>query len=130
MLIRSGIILIKYWFSISNEEQQRRFERRLNTPTKRWKQSPMDLKSIACWEDYLRAKDDMSAFSDLSAAPWHVVHADDKKRARLNCISHLLSLITYDAVPSEPIEVPSRPSETGDYTRPPMTYQTFVPERY
>ncbi len=130
MLVRSGIILIKYWFSISNEEQQRRFESRLNTPTKRWKLSPMDLESIARWEDYSRAKDEMFAFSDIPEAPWHVVHGDDKKRARLNCISHLLSLIPYDSVPREPLELPDRPPETNDYTRPPMTHQRFVPNRY
>jgi polyphosphate kinase 2 len=130
MLIRSGIILIKYWFSISDAEQQRRFHRRLNTPTKHWKLSPMDLESIARWEDYSRAKDDMFGFSDIPEAPWHVVHADDKKRARLNCISHLLSLIAYDSVPKPPLELPERPQEKSDYTRPPLTDQRFVPERY
>ena len=130
ILVRSKIVLIKYWFSISNEEQQRRFERRLNTPTKRWKLSPMDLESIARWEDYSRAKDEMFAFSDIPEAPWHVVHADDKKRARLNCISHLLSLIPYDAIPREEIKLPDRPPKKSGYTRPPMMNQRFVPARY
>jgi polyphosphate kinase 2 (PPK2 family) len=129
MLIRSGIILTKYWFSISDEEQQRRFNSRINTPTKRWKLSPMDLQSIARWEDYSRAKDEMFAFSDIPEAPWHVVHADDKKRARLNCISHLISVIPYDTVPKPPIELPE-PQEKTDYVRPPMTIQRFVPNRY
>jgi polyphosphate kinase 2 (PPK2 family) len=130
MLIRSGIILIKYWFSISDDEQQRRFERRLNTPSKHWKLSPMDLQSIARWEDYSRAKDDMFGFSDIPEAPWHVVHADDKKRARLNCISHLLSLIEYDTVPAPALELPKRPREKSDYTRPPLHHQRFVPDWY
>jgi polyphosphate kinase 2 len=130
MLIRSGIILIKYWFSISDQEQQRRFHSRLNTPTKSWKLSPMDLESIARWEDYSRAKDEMFAFSDIKEAPWHVVHADDKKRARLNCISHLLDLIPYDSVPKLQLELPDRPQGKGDYTRPPLKDQKFVPRRY
>lgn len=130
MLVRSGIVLVKYWFSISDEEQQRRFHSRLNTPTKRWKLSPMDLQSIARWEDYSRAKDEMFAFSDIPEAPWHVVHADDKKRARLNCISHLLSVVPYDHVPNDPIEMPERPPEKSDYTRPPLTNQRFVPDCY
>ena len=130
MLTRSGIVLLKYWFSISNEEQQRRFESRLNTPTKRWKLSPMDLESIARWEEYSRAKDEMFAFSDIPEAPWHVVDADDKKRARLNCISHLLTSIRYDSVPKEPMELPIRPDANGEYTRPPITNQRFVPNRF
>lgn len=130
MLIRSGIILTKYWFSISDEEQQRRFNSRLNTPTKHWKLSPMDLQSIARWEDYSRAKDEMFSFSDIPEAPWHVVHGDDKKRARLNCISHLLSLIPYDLVPKPPLKLPDRPQENRNYTRPPLTDQRFVPDRY
>ena len=130
MLVRSGIILIKYWFSISDDEQQRRFRSRINTPTKRWKLSPMDLESIARWEEYSRAKDEMFAFSDIPEAPWHVVHANDKKRARLNCISHLLSMIPYDMVPKPDIELPDRPAQKGDYVRPPLTDQRFIPERY
>ena len=94
MLVRSGIILIKYWFSVSDEEQEARFQARLKDPTKRWKLSPMDLASRAKWVDYSRAKDEMFAHTDIKQAPWYVVNADDKKRARLNCIHHLLSLIS------------------------------------
>jgi polyphosphate kinase 2 len=130
MLLRSGILLTKYWFSISDEEQQRRFERRIHSPTKQWKLSPMDLESIARWEDYSRAKDEMFAFSDIDEAPWHVVHADDKKRARLNCISHLLSVIPYGSVPKPPISIPDRPRVKSDYVRPPLKDQKFVPRRY
>ena len=130
MLIRSGIILIKYWFSISDEEQERRFQSRVHEPTKQWKISPMDLQSIARWVEYSRAKDDMFAFTDIKQAPWHVVHADDKKRARLNCISHLLSMIDYDTVPATPIELPERPNGEEGYIRPPLHEQTFVPDRY
>jgi len=130
MLIRDGVILIKYWFSISDEEQERRFQSRVHEPTKQWKISPMDLQSIAKWVEYSRAKDDMFAFTDIKQAPWHVVHADDKKRARLNCISHLLSMIPYDAVPMEPIELPQRPSDQVGYIRPPLAEQTFVPDIY
>jgi polyphosphate kinase 2 len=130
MLVRSGIILTKYWFSISDDEQQRRFHSRINTPTKRWKLSPMDLESIARWEDYSRAKDEMFCFSDIPEAPWHVVHANDKKRARLNCISHLLSLIPYDDLPKPQIKVPDTPKQNSDYARPPLTDQRFVPNRY
>lgn len=130
MLIRDGIILIKYWFSISDEEQERRFQSRIHEPTKQWKISPMDLQSIARWVEYSRAKDDMFAFTDIKQAPWHVVHADDKKRARLNCISHLLSMIPYDTVPAAPIELPKRPQDEGGYIRPPLAEQTFVPDRF
>ncbi len=130
MLIRSGIILIKYWFSISDEEQERRFQSRVHEPTKQWKISPMDLESIRKWVEYSRAKDDMFAFTDTKQSPWYVVHADDKKRARLNCISHLLSMIPYDTVPTDPIELPERPTDPGGYIRPPLAEQTFVPDRY
>ena len=130
MLIRSGIILIKYWFSISDEEQERRFRSRIHEPTKQWKISPMDLESIRKWVEYSRAKDDMFSYTDTKQSPWYVVHADDKKRARLNCISHLLSMIPYDTVPAEPIDLPERPTDERGYIRPPLTEQTFVPERY
>lgn len=129
MLVRSGIILIKYWFSVSDEEQERRFQARLNDPVRRWKLSPMDLESRARWVDYSRAKDEMFAYTDIKQAPWWVVNSDDKKRARLNCISHLLSLIPYEDLSPEPIELPPRQHNTG-YVRPPMDYQTFVPEIY
>jgi polyphosphate kinase len=129
MLVRSGIVLIKYWFSVSDAEQERRFQGRINDPTKRWKLSPMDVQSRSRWVDYSKAKDEMFAHCDIKQAPWYVVNADDKKRARLNCISHLLSLIPYEDVVSPPIELPPRQSEVG-YVRPPMGDQTFVPERY
>jgi polyphosphate kinase 2 len=129
MLIRSGIILVKYWFSISDEEQERRFQSRIHDPTKRWKISPMDIESRAKWVDYSKAKDDMFGYTDIKQAPWYVVHADVKKRARLNCISHLLSLIPYGDVPANPIELPDRQDDKG-YIRPPMIEQTFVPDRY
>jgi polyphosphate kinase 2 len=127
MLIRSGIILIKYWFSVTNEEQERRFQSRITDPTKRWKLSPMDLASRSKWVEYSKAKDEMIAYTDIKQAPWYDVDADDKKSARLNCISHLLSLIPYEDLTPEPIELPPRQSEKG-YIRPPITDRTFVPE--
>jgi polyphosphate kinase len=127
MLVRSGIILIKYWFSVSDVEQERRFQARLHDPTKRWKLSPMDLQSRSRWLDYSKAKDDMFAHCDIKQAPWYVVDADDKKRARLNVISHLLSLIPYQELPYEPIQLPPRQPDTG-YVRPPLTDQSFVPD--
>src|SRR6476659_4744820 len=127
MLVRSGIILIKYWFSVSDAEQERRFQGRINDPTKRWKLSPMDLQSRSRWLDYSKAKDEMFAHCDIKQAPWYVVNADDKKRARLNCITHLLSLIPYEDLTPEEIELPPRQADTG-YVRPPLTDQTFVPE--
>jgi polyphosphate kinase len=127
MLLRSGIILVKYWFSVSDAEQERRFQARLNDPTKRWKLSPMDVQSRSRWLDYSKAKDEMFAHCDIKQAPWYVVHADDKKRARLNVITHLLSLIPYEDLTPEEMELPPRQADTG-YVRPPMTDQTFVPE--
>jgi polyphosphate kinase 2 len=127
MLLRSGIILVKYWFSVSDAEQERRFQARINDPTKRWKLSPMDVQSRSRWLDYSKAKDDMFAHCDIKQAPWYVVNADDKKRARLNVITHLLSLIPYEDLTPEGIELPPRQADTG-YVRPPMTDQTFVPE--
>ena len=127
MLVRSGTILIKYWFSVSDAEQERRFQARINDPTKRWKLSPMDLQSRSRWLEYSRAKDEMFAHCDIKQAPWYVVNADDKKRARLNCITHLLSLIPYEDLTHEQIDIPPRQSDTG-YVRPPLTDQTFVPE--
>jgi polyphosphate kinase 2 len=129
MLIRSGTILIKYWFSVSDEEQERRFRARLNDPTRRWKLSPMDLESRTRWIEYSRAKDEMFKFTDTKQSPWYVVNADDKRCARLNCIAHLLSLIPYEDLTPEPIALPPRQEDTG-YVRPPMEYQTFVPEVY
>ncbi len=129
MLVRSGIILIKYWFSVSDEEQERRFQSRIDDPTKRWKLSPMDLQSRAHWVEYSKAKDEMFAHTDIKQASWYVVNADNKKRARLNCISHLLSLIPYQDLTPEPIKLPPRQDHVG-YVRPPMEDQTFVPQRY
>jgi polyphosphate kinase 2 len=129
MLIRSGIILIKYWFSVSNDEQERRFQDRMSDPTKRWKLSPMDLESRAHWVEYSRAKDAMFSYTDTKQSPWYVVNADDKKRARLNVIAHLLSLIPYKDLTPEPLKLPPRQSDSG-YIRPPLSDQTFVPEKY
>ncbi len=129
MLIRSGILLTKYWFSVSDEEQERRFQARLDDPTKRWKLSPMDRESCARWVDYSRAKDVMFAHTDTKQAPWFVVNADNKKRARLNVIAHLLSRVPYEDLTPEPILLPPRQSREG-YVRPPITDQTFVPEVY
>ena len=129
MLVRSDITLIKYWFSVSDAEQERRFQSRIEDPTKRWKLSPMDLESRARWAEYSRAKDEMFALTDIKQAPWYVVNADNKKRARLNVIHHLLSLIPYRDLTPEPIELPPRQPDAG-YIRPPITDQTFVPEVY
>ncbi len=127
MLVRSGIILIKYWFSISNDEQERRFRKRIYHPTKHWKLSPMDLQSRARWVEYSKAKDEMFAHTDIKQAPWYVVHGDDKERARLNVMTHLLSLIDYEDLTPERIELPPRQEDHG-YVRPPMSDQTFIPE--
>ena len=129
MLVRAGIKLIKYYFSVSDEEQERRFQERITDRSKRWKLSPMDLESRSKWVEYSKAKDEMFAYTDLKQAPWYVVNADDKKRARLNCISHLLSLIEYEDLTPEPIKLPPRQKNKG-YIRPPISDQTFVPEKY
>jgi polyphosphate kinase 2 len=129
MLVRSGIVLIKYWFSVSDEEQEHRFQARLDDPTKRWKLSPMDLESRSRWIEYSRAKDEMFKYTDIKQAPWWVVNSDVKKRARLNCITHLLSMIPYQDLTPEPIELPPRQDDIG-YVRPPMDDQTFVPEKF
>ncbi len=129
MLVRSGIILIKYYFSISREEQERRFQSRVHTTTKRWKISPMDLESRQRWVEYSKAKDAMLDYTDIKQCPWYIVAADDKRRARLNCISHILSMIPYDDVVPGVIELPP-PQDASGYIRPPMDEQTFVPEIY
>ncbi|MEL6787944.1 MAG: polyphosphate kinase 2 [Cyanobacteria bacterium J06607_15] len=129
MIQRSGIILIKYWFSVSDKEQERRFQDRIKDPTKRWKISPMDLKAREKWVDYSRAKDDMFAATDIPESPWNVVEADDKKRARLNCINHLLQTVPYEKLPPKKIELPPRQKEI-DYERPPIDTQNFVPAQY
>jgi polyphosphate kinase 2 len=128
MLVRSGIVLIKYWFSVSDDEQERRFQARIKNPTKRWKLSPMDLESRRRWVDYSRAKDEMFSYTDIKQAPWCVVNADNKKCARLNCIRHLLSMIPYEDLTPEPIKLPKL--EKRNYVRPPLSDQTFVPELY
>jgi len=129
MLIRSGIRLIKYWFSVSDAEQERRFQNRIKRPIKRWKLSPMDLQSRLRWVEYSEAKDVMFAHTDIKQAPWYVVDAEVKKHARLNCISHFLSLIPYEDITPPPIKLTARPHERG-YVRPPITDQTFVPALY
>ncbi|MEI6885478.1 MAG: polyphosphate kinase 2 [Bacteroidota bacterium] len=129
MLIRSGIILIKYWFSVSDKEQEKRFLQRINDPTRRWKISPMDVESRSKWVDYSKAKDDMFAYTDTKLAPWFVVEADDKRKARLNCIAHLLDQIKYKDVPREKIVLPPLEKEKS-YVRPPMSEQTFVPNKF
>jgi len=129
MLVRSGIKLIKYWFSVSDEEQERRFRVRNTDPTRRWKLSPMDLESRTRWVEYSRAKDAMFMYTDTDKAPWYVVDATIKRHARLNCIHHLLSLIPYQDLTPEPIEMPPRQQDTG-YKRPPITSQKWVPAVY
>jgi polyphosphate kinase 2 len=129
MLVRAGLILIKYWFSVSDEEQERRFRSRIDDPTKRWKLSPMDLESRRRWVEYSKAKDEMFAHTDIKQAPWYVVEADDKKRARLNCMRHLLSMIPCENLTPAPFELPPR-QEAKNYVRPPKSDQTFVPEEY
>lgn len=129
MLVRSGVILVKYWFSVSDEEQERRFQARNEDPLKRWKLSPMDIESRARWVEYSRAKDTMFVHTDIKQAPWYVVEADDKRRARLNCISHLLSLIPYEDLTPPPLDLPPRQPD-GGYVRPPMDDQRFVPDLY
>lgn len=130
MLVRSGIILLKYWFSVSDDEQERRFQSRLTDPARRWKLSPMDLESRDRWVEYSQAKDAMFAHTNIPEAPWFTVEADDKKRARLNCISHILSKIDYVDMTPEPLELAPRRSAPDDYERPPINEQFFVPQRY
>ncbi len=130
MLQRSGIRLIKYWFSISDEEQERRFRARLDNPLKQWKLSPMDLESRRRWEDYSLAKDEMFAHTDTRQSPWWVVNGDVKRTARLNCISHLLSMVPYEEVVNPPVELEPRPPLTKSHVRPPLDDQSFIPEVY
>jgi len=127
-LVRSGIILVKYWLSLSDEEQERRFTERINNPGKRWKLSPMDLEARARWVDYAEAKDEMFSYTDIREAPWYVVDANDKKAARLNIISHLLEIVPYEAVPHEAVELP--PRQQRSYSRPPLDSQSWVPKRF
>lgn len=129
MLVRSDIILIKYWFSISDEEQQMRFLMRIHDPLKQWKLSPMDLQSRIRWEQYTKAKEDMLKRTNISEAPWYIVEADDKRRARLNCIDHLLSMIPYEPVPHEEVELPER-AFNPNYERSEIPDELYVPEKY
>jgi polyphosphate kinase 2 len=127
LLIEDGIILRKYWFSVSDAEQERRFRARLGDPMRRWKLSPMDMESITRWEDYSRAKDEMFVHTDVAEARWYVVESEDKRRARINMIAHLLSTISYYDVQRPPVQLPPRPP-SSDYRRPPREMQTYVPD--
>jgi polyphosphate kinase len=127
LLVEDGILLRKYWFSVSDEEQQRRFRGRLDDPMRRWKLSPMDLESITRWEDYSRAKDEMFVHTDIPEAPWHVLESDDKRRARINMIAHLLSTIPYSDVKPPALTLPPRPPSKG-YVRTPRDMQAYVPD--
>jgi polyphosphate kinase len=130
MLVRADITLVKYWFSVSDEEQERRFQARNEDPTKRWKLSPMDIESRARWHDYSRAKDDMFTNTDIPQAPWWVVDADVKRHARLNCIAHLLDRFDYPDETPEPVVLPPRPTDPPGFVRPPFEEQNLVPHRY
>ena len=127
LLVEDGILLRKYWFSVSDQEQERRFKSRLEDPLRQWKLSPMDLESITRWEDYSRAKDEMMVHTDIPEAPWYVVEGDNKKRARLNMMAHLVSTIPYVEVPPRVIDLPPRPESKG-YIRPPREHTTYVPD--
>lgn len=128
LLVEDGIMLRKYWFSVSDEEQIARFQSRRNDPLRRWKLSPMDLQSITRWEDYSRAKDEMFIHTDIPAAPWYTVESEDKKRSRINVISHLLSSVPYEKIDRPLPEIPSRPVSDNDYQRPPRKEFRYVPD--
>jgi polyphosphate kinase 2 len=130
MLVRSGVMLLKYWFSVSDDEQERRFQSRTVDPTRRWKLSPMDLESRDRWVEFSKAKDTMFARTNIPEAPWFTVEANDKKRARLNCLSHLLSKVPYTDMTPEAMELPPRRTAPDDYVRPPRNEQFFVPQTY
>jgi len=127
MLVDDGVQLRKYWFSVSDAEQEERFRSRLDDPMRRWKLSPMDLESVTRWEDYSRAKDEMMIYTDIPEAPWYVVDSDDKRRARINMIAHLLSTIPYGDVAPLPLKLPKRPASQG-YQRPPRDMHAYVPD--
>ncbi len=129
LLVKSGITLIKYWFSITDDEQQFRFMMRIKDPMKQWKLSPMDVESRRRWESYTKAKEDMLEYTHIPEAPWWIVEADDKKRARLNCIAHLLSQFPYVEIPRAPVELPAR-VRNPDYTREPIPRDMYVPSHY
>jgi polyphosphate kinase 2 len=127
LLVEDGIILVKYWFSVSDDEQERRFKSRIDDPLRSWKLSPMDLESRDRWVEFSKAKDEMFVHTDIPEAPWYVVEADDKRRARLNCIAHLLSVVPYQDRVVAPLDLPPRPPE-GDYERPPRELFHYVPD--
>jgi len=127
MLIRSGIVLVKYWFSVSDQAQEHRFQARNHSPIKRWKLSPMDLESRKRWFDYSRAKDEMFKYTDLQDSPWWVVDADDKRRARVNCVNHFLSVIPYEDLTPKAVELPPPQAPDPNYVRPPLSTMRFVP---
>ena len=129
MLVRSGIILLKYWFSVSDEEQEKRFQDRAHDPAKRWKLSPMDLRSREKWVEFSKAKDEMLSWTDIREAPWYTIEADDKRLARLNCLSHILSTVRYENALPEPIELPPRPPQE-DYERPPMGHHEVIADGF
>ena len=129
MLIRSGTILVKYWFSVSDDEQERRFQARISDPAKSWKLSPMDLEARSRWVDFSRAKDEMFGHTDTDESPWWVVESDDKRRAHLNCITHLLSQVPYEDLPDQELVLPPRQSDDG-YVRPPRSSQRYVPQAW
>ncbi|AKE41813.1 RNA polymerase sigma factor [Corynebacterium kutscheri] len=128
LLVEDGIMLRKYWFSVSDEEQIARFQSRRNDPLRRWKLSPMDLQSITRWEEYSRAKDEMFIHTDIPAAPWYTVESEDKKRSRINVISHLLSTIPYEKIEVDIPEIPQRPVSYSSYQRPPRSHFRYVPD--
>lgn len=128
MLVRSGIVLLKYWFSVSDDEQERRFHERVGNPARRWKLSPMDVESREKWVEYSRAKDEMFRHTDIKQAPWWTVEADDKRRARLNCIAHLLSSVNYQDATPPPLQLPPRRPPDDTYVRPPRSEQNYVPQ--
>ena len=128
LLVEDGIILRKYWFSVSDEEQVARFKSRREDPLRRWKLSPMDLESITRWEDYSRAKDEMFIHTDIPSAPWFTVESEDKKRSRINVINHLLTTIPYERIHRDVPEIPERPESEGSYERPPRTEFRYVPD--
>lgn len=128
MLIEDGILLRKYWFSVSDTEQLKRFRSRLNDPVRQWKLSPMDTASLSRWEEYSKAKDEMLVHTDVPVSPWFIVESDIKKHARLNMISHLLSTLPYTEVPHEKVTLPERPAASNGYVRPPRELSTYVPD--
>ena len=129
MLVRSGVLLLKYWFSVSDTEQEARFQSRIDDPTRRWKLSPMDLEARNRWVEFSEAKDLMFASTNIPEAPWFTVEADDKRRARLNCLRHVLSKVPWEDMTPPAIELPPRPKQ-GSYDRPPINEQFFVPNHY